>query len=170
MPYYRGDYYRGRRGDFWGAIRGAAVGFLSGGLPGAIAGGIGGAVGGSKPTGLVAGQGLPAPMTPPTITLPGGVGVNPGAILPGGKPFLTSSAGAVPPGWHWNKSSGYNANGRYEEGTFLVRNRSMNPANPRALRRSIRREQSFVALARRTLKGTGITIGRRSFAKKAKRR
>lgn len=167
MPYYRGDYYRGRRGDLWGAIAGAAGGFLTGGFGGAVIGGLKGLQGTPKPQG----SNLPAPVgTPPTISLPGGIGVNPGAAMPGGAPLFTSSHGAVPAGWHWNKSSGYGPNGRYEAGTFLVRNRSMNPANPRALRRSIRREQSFVALARRTLKGTGITIGRRSFAKKAKRR
>jgi hypothetical protein len=47
---------------------------------------------------------------------------------------------------------------------------TMNPANPRALRRAIRREKGFIALARRALAGTGITIGRRpSFAAKKKR-
>lgn len=34
----------------------------------------------------------------------------------------------------------------------------MNPANPRALRRAIRRQDGFVKLARRALKGSGYTI------------
>jgi len=36
--------------------------------------------------------------------------------------------------------------------------RRMNVANPKALRRAIRREQGFVKLARRALKGTGYAI------------
>jgi hypothetical protein len=36
--------------------------------------------------------------------------------------------------------------------------RRMNVANPKALRRAIRREQGFVKLARRALKGTGYRI------------
>lgn len=37
----------------------------------------------------------------------------------------------------------------------------MNVANPKALRRAIRREQGFVKLARRALKGTGYVVARR---------
>lgn len=180
MPYYRGDYYMGRRprGDGWiGALVGAAGGFLTGGLPGAIAGGVAGYGRGGKAAatgGLVAGSlpqggGLSGPVgTPPTITLPGGIGVNPGAILPGGAPFLTGTM--VPRGYHWNKSAGYGPQGRYEKGTYLVKNRSLNPLNPRALRRAVRREHGFVGVARRVLKGTGISIGRKTFARKAGRK
>lgn len=38
------------------------------------------------------------------------------------------------------------------------RRKRINPANPKALRRAIRRQQGFVKLARRALKGTGYTI------------
>jgi len=38
------------------------------------------------------------------------------------------------------------------------RRRRMNPANPKALRRAIRRQTSFIRLARRALKGSGYTI------------
>lgn len=37
---------------------------------------------------------------------------------------------------------------------------TMNVANARALRRSIRRQQGFIKLARRALRGTGYSIGR----------
>jgi hypothetical protein len=40
------------------------------------------------------------------------------------------------------------------------RRRRMNVANPKALRRAIRRTDGFVKLAKRTLKGTGLTIKR----------
>jgi len=52
--------------------------------------------------------------------------------------------GTVPSGYHLAKDG----SGR------LVRNRRMNPANPRALRRSMRRLDGFEKLARRTLKDT----------------
>jgi len=59
----------------------------------------------------------------------------------------------VPSGYHFAKDG----SGR------LVRNRRMNVANPRALRRSMRRVQGFEKLARRT-----ITFTRRTRMKKRK--
>lgn len=50
--------------------------------------------------------------------------------------------------------------------TGYYRRRRMNPANPKALKRAIRREQGFIKLARRTLKGTGYSISRRGIASK----
>lgn len=50
----------------------------------------------------------------------------------------------------------------------FVRRRRMNVANPKALRRAIRRTDGFVKLARRTLKGTGFTIARRGLSKAAR--
>lgn len=52
----------------------------------------------------------------------------------------------------------------------FMRRRRMNVANPKALRRAIRRTDGFVKLARRTLKGTGFTIARRGLSKAAKPR
>lgn len=51
---------------------------------------------------------------------------------------------ACPSGYHYAKDG----SGR------LVRNRRMNPANPRALRRAVRRMDGFEKLARRVLKNT----------------
>ena len=59
----------------------------------------------------------------------------------------------IPSGYHFAKDG----SGR------LVRNRRMNVANPRALRRSMRRVQGFEKLARRT-----ITFTRRVKMKKRK--
>jgi hypothetical protein len=153
--YYRGDYYR-KRGDpglfsaIGSVLKGAvsvAGGFLRGGPTGALASGV---------SLFAPKQGLPAPRAGGGLTLPGGIGVHPTRILPGGEPFITRQGGATRSGYHLDKKTH----------SYEVRNRSMNPANPRALRRAVRREHSFVALAKRVLRGTGITIGRRSFGSK----
>lgn len=46
-------------------------------------------------------------------------------------------------------------------GLEMRKRRRMNVANPKALRRAIRREQGFVKLAKKALKGTGYTVARR---------
>jgi hypothetical protein len=186
MGYYlQGDYYR-RAGDpgifgaIGGAIKGAVGGFISGGpfgaVKGAVTGGIAGAIG--KTTSTIA---TPSGVTPISLMLPpapgglagsvgvkiGPVQVNPLAALPGGAPLVSAASGSqAPRGYHLNKQ----ASPRGPKGSYWVRNRSMNPLNPRALRRGLRRQQGAVALMRRVLKGSGITIGRRSFPKKARRR
>lgn len=183
MGYYPGarmvgDYYPGRRmqGDIWsslgkigGTILKGAGAFAGGGILGtAISLGtqiFGGQGRGTPTPTFPGGGGLPAPMSPGGgINLPGPFRINPLAALPGGKPLVTKEGGQCPPGWHLNKGGKY-------PGTYCVRNRSMNPANPKALRRAIRREKRFIVLARHALAGTGIKIGRSSgFAKKSKRR
>lgn len=128
-------------------MRQARGGFLSSLLSagvrtigGFLKGGPVGAVGG-----LLAGAAVP-PLVKKATGLgfpgPGGRTIHPLAALPGGAPLIT--------GPH--------------------RRRRMNPANPKALKRAIRREQGFVKLARRTLKGTGFTISRRGVASKRRRR
>lgn len=49
---------------------------------------------------------------------------------------------------------------------FFPKRRRMNPGNAKALRRAIRRTDAFVKLARRSLKGTGYTIARRTSARR----
>jgi len=87
---------------------------------------------------------LPSP--PPgtvggAISFPGGTRVS-GAVVPrlGGAAAL----GACPTGYHYAKDG----SGR------LVRNRRMNVANPRALRKAMRRVQGFEKLAKRTIQFT----------------
>jgi len=162
--YYKGDYYR-HRGDpglfsFLGGIVKGALSIGKGIVTGGPIGGISAAAGLLAPRPGMTGSGLPAPRGPGGLILPGGIGVHPMSVLPGGKPFITRQGGATRPGYHLDKKTG----------TYEVRNRSMNPANPRALRRAVRREHGFVALARRVLRGTGISIGRRSFARKGVRK
>ncbi len=133
---------------------------------------IGGIVGG--PAGALIGAAGSGGRTPPIIpqagggymgaavTFPGGVRVS-GALPvptrgPYGFPKLPATyaknvaaaaamgvpAGACPSGYHLAKDG----SGR------MVRNRRMNVANPRALRRSMRRVQGFEKLARRTIQFT----------------
>lgn len=151
---YMGD--PGFLSSLWKGIKRVApaiIGGLVGGPAGAIIGAAGGA---TKPT-------LPA--IPGTVggavTFPGGtqigLGFQPGAMIPGrGRlpPFTATGAGVIagggrggamiPSGYHFAKDG----SGR------LVRNRRMNVANPRALRRSMRRVQGFEKLAKRTIQFT----------------
>jgi len=179
MSYYMrpmGDYktygYGGDPGflsSLWKGIKSVALPVL-GGL-------IGGPIGAVVATGA-GGAAKPAPQQPfqlpgtigGAVSFPGGMqvsgGFQPGAIVPGqGRlpPFTATGAGViqaggrggalVPSGYHFAKDG----SGR------IVRNRRMNVANPRALRRSMRRVQGFEKLARRT-----ITFTRRVKMKKRK--
>lgn len=179
MSYYMrpmGDYrtygYAGDPGflsSLWKGIKSIALPIVGGMLGGPVGAAIGTAAagGGAKPQppqfqlpGTVGGQ----------VAFPGGttvgMGFQPGAIVPGqGRlpPYTATGPGVlpgggrggamVPSGYHFAKDG----SGR------IVRNRRMNVANPRALRRSMRRVQGFEKLARRT-----ITFTRRTRMKKRK--
>lgn len=86
----------------------------------------------------------PSVMIPGTGRLPPFTATGPG-VLPGG-----GRGSMIPSGYHLDKKTG----------TYLVRNRRMNVANPRALRRAMRRTSGFVKLAKRALKGTGYAVRR----------
>lgn len=98
-----------------------------------------------------AGQQLMAPAAPPG-GMPGGAipgaGAFPmvrgaGVLCP--RPVMPLLAGGTcPVGYHPRKS----------DGAVCVRNRRMNVANPRALRKSMRRVQGFERLARKTIRFT----------------
>ena len=169
MPYYsgRGDYYSGRgdyyrgRGDpgLFDVLGGAVKGFLGGGPAGAILGAARATVP-AKPA-----LQLPGPFMPGVgiqARGPLGTGVAIGRFT-GGTAVTTATMPAghtCPVGYHLSKRTGK-----------CVKNRHMNPTNARALRRAIRREHAFVALAKRTLRGTGITVKRAaSFARSRTRR
>jgi hypothetical protein len=167
---YMGDYRVRHAGDFLGiggAFKkiGKAVGGLAGIAGGVIPGPIGAAArvaskvlkGGGAPyaagvavgtAALGAGGGLPV------LKLGSGIQINPKNILPGGAPFV----------------SGVCPSGRFNQDGSCRKRPTMNVANPRALRRAIRRQTGFVKLARRALRGTGDVIGRRGTARKAIRR
>lgn len=154
MSYYRpqaGDYktygYGGDPGffsDVWKGIKKAAPivgGFLTGGPIGAV---TAYAATKSKPSQLapasfpgigLAPTGFGGPGSPQYM--PGHGGVPPSTFAGGPATYATN--GCCPSGWHPAKDG----SGR------CVKNRSMNVANPRALRRAIRREKGFGKLASR---------------------
>jgi len=115
-----------------------------------IFGGIIGGIG----TEMIAAPAQPA-LAPPTmapppgsiggaISFPGGVRVS-GALTPGAIRGMPAVPGAITPaGYHLDKKTR----------TRWVRNRRMNVANPRALRKAMRRVQGFEKLAKRTISFT----------------
>ncbi len=179
MSYYArpaGDYktygYAGDPGflsSLWKGIKSVALPIIGGLIAGPAGAAVGGAM--TKP-------GRPQPPSqfpvPPgtlggAISFPGGMTVSTaytgggrGGKFGGGTRLATYQAsqaaaaavgGVCPTGYHLDKLTG----------TKCVRNRRMNVANPRALRRSMRRVQGFEKLARRT-----ITFTRRTRMKKRK--
>lgn len=176
--YYAGGYYAGGQysGGLFSFLKkvgkgiiGAAGGFLTGGPVGALRGAAG-AVGEQDileagPRGLTdkeltalhardtrlkaAGRKLPAmPGEPPGMAL----------VAPGGM-AMVGPAGMLMRGYRWNKSTYITRGGgtsRWPVGlqvhpkhTEPVKTRRMNVANPRALRRALRRAHGFAKLARR---------------------
>lgn len=114
-----------------------------------------------SPTGravVTAGVGAAAVEVGQRMLAPGGAGppAPPGAGFPGvGLPSVMRGVGLTthgvmpingvcPVGYHLRKS----------DKAFCVRNRRTNVANPRALRRSIRRLRGFEKIARKTLRAT----------------
>lgn len=163
MPYYgryvgdygTGGYYRGDPGflsNIWKGIKRVAAPIVGGALLGPVGAAIGTAATMPKPvpTFPAVGQGFQPPTPPagrigPMAPRPGGqtrIGPRTGGVM--------AQAGCCPTGYHLAKDG----SGR------CVRNRRMNPANPKALRRAIRRTDGFVKLAKRALKGTGYAVRR----------
>ena len=178
------SYYRTQAGDYKTYGYAGDPGFLSSlwrgvkKIAGPIIGGmIGGPLGAAIGGGLTAGKPSPPPLQFPVpqitgrggfpimaqVTMPGGASFTGGVMVPGRGPLPPFAPGGVgqagrggslmPSGYHFAKDG----SGR------LVRNRRMNVANPRALRRSMRRVQGFEKLARRT-----ITFTRRVKMRKRK--
>lgn len=167
MSYYsppRGDYrtYGYGRGDpgflssLWKGVKKIAapvIGGLIGGPIGAIvAGGLGGSAGQTPPIMAPRAPAQPQYRTrigpfqqtqfyPPVPSMPGGQMLAP--PMTGHERMAATSAGAAgcPRGYHLAKDG----SGRW------VRNRRMNIANPKALRRAMRRVQGFEKMAKRTI-------------------
>jgi len=170
MSYYMrpmGDYktygYAGDPGwlsSIWKGVKKVAFPIIGGLIGGPIGAAIGGGIGG----GGAPGKQLQVPGTVGgQVTFPGGTSVGLG-FVPGGRsitpgqgrlpPFTATGPGVLPGGGRGGTliPSGYHF---AKDGTGkLVRNRRMNVANPRALRRSMRRVQGFEKLARRTISFT----------------
>ena len=155
MTYARrpmGDYktygYAGDPGflsSLWGVIKKVAptvIGGIIGGPVGAIvAGGAGAGEARAKPKMLPGpGGGMVG-----QVSFPGGTSIGLGLQAPQQQvlgPYDPSrGTGMVPSGYHYAKDG----SGK------IVRNRRMNVANPRALRRAMRRAQGFEKLAKRAI-------------------
>lgn len=153
-----------------GGILGGIGGFLTGGPVGAVAG----AIGGFKGRG-----GTPAPSAPrppfvnPPFGGPPGIGIG-GPVRVGiGERMAGRNGGQVmaqggkaPAGYHWNKSDYFLKDGTFvPKGTKLVKNRTRNAMNSRALNRAISR----VNMAKRwQSKLSDITTGKYTAAGKKK--
>ncbi len=171
MAYYQGDYYQGDyyQGDpFLGGLIAKGIGFLAkkifkrklttGGMT-ALQTNV--STGLRRAAPVAAGAALAfSPQIPIPFTR---MQVSPTAFLPGGQPFVgprrpaAMAAGGAqiccPSGFHPNKqTSTARATMGAEPGTICVRNRTMNVANPRALRRGLRRVAGFGKLAMRSKK------------------
>lgn len=136
---YAGD--PGFLSSLWKVVKKVArpiIGGIVGGPVGAVLAGGAGAV--------AAGAGRPPALPPPgtiggAVSFPGGVTVS-GALVPGLPAAV--AAGGQPAGYHLDKATR----------SRWVRNRRMNVANPRALRKAMRRVQGFEKLAKRTIQFT----------------
>lgn len=140
MPYYKGDYYRGDyyRGDpFLGAI-----GALAGRAVGRLAAKAGQWVGrqvagrGAQTIKTITGQAIPG-------TIAGTIGVEIGKRM--GQPREMMPIPSLG-GGSWGAPKKY---------------RRMNPLNPKALRRALRRAESFEKFARKTV--SGLRYGAKKF-------
>ena len=137
-----------------GTLGGIAGGFLSGGPIGAITGGLTAAFGG-KPSNPV---GPPVPSGGPFggygVTVGGNVGgpygitvggtMAPTAYGPRSLPATAGAGGQAPRGYHLNKHPlpACKSHGAVPARSIYVRNRRMNPLNPRALRKALHREKA----------------------------
>lgn len=148
MRSYQGDPgFFSSLGKIFKKVLPIAVGFATGGPLGAVVAGAGSLVGGrgaAPPIGAPGARARAAPGMRLTRvpaaqlqTFPGGA---PSAAL--GIPSARQIAQRLVPGG----------------ATGFARRRRMNVANPKALRRAIRRQAGFVKLARKALKGSGYTI------------
>lgn len=158
MPYYQrpmGDYatggYGGQIGDpglfgFLGKIVKKAAPVL-GRFFGPVGAVVGAAIGASEAAKVLTTVGQPAiPGLPPAAPSMPGVGLIQPVVAGVVQGALAGrrAGGVCPSGYHPDKRTG----------TRCVRNRRMNIANPRALRRSMRRVKGFEKLARRTISFT----------------
>ena len=120
----------------------------------AVGGPVGAVITGATIGGSVVGALKPSPPALPAppgsiggaVSFPGGTTVSVAGVLPS-----HAAVGAhAPAGYHLDKATK----------SRWVRNRRMNVANPRALRKALRRTEGFVKLAKRSLKGTGYAVRR----------
>ena len=138
-----------------GGIVGGIGGFISGGPAGAIAGyKLGSSLGGgSAPTpSLPSGFGPFVPAQGGGLSMPFPVNGPGGVPLPGYNPAPSSGTGGTcPRGYHLNKHAlaASKHHGALPARSTCVRNRHLNPMNPRALSRALRREKRARKIVRK---------------------
>lgn len=171
--YYRGDYYRGDPGVFSFIEKGAKA------LARAVIPGAGLAIDAYRTIRKAVSPGTGgaamthAPYPSKVLEAAGGfVGRNlpqlPRALGLTEMPMIAGPNGACPKGFRLNKSSYFLQDGTFiPEGTKCVRFRSMNPLNPRALRKGLRRAEGFERIARRTV--NALRSGPRKFKKRTRK-
>src|SRR6266536_4106603 len=187
--YYRGDYYRGDPGllgKLFGGVKSIAKAAI-GATP------VGAAIGAilSKPAPVQGTALAPAQGRDIGIRVGGPQGFQFGAFNPPPPDFPVPQGGGMQVmipgvglytirGTHSNKSTYVTRGGGtshwpqglmvHPKGTTCVKNRRINVANPRALRRAIRRAQGFAKLARRVLSFTGARVKGKTRFKIGRRR
>jgi len=147
-----GDYktygYAGDPGfltSLWGVVKKLAptiIGGIVGGPVGAVL--VGAGAKGAQPKLAPPIRAIPGQVVG-QVSFPGGTSIGLGLQAPSAAPLgpydPSRGTGMVPTGYHYAKDG----SGR------IVRNRRMNVANPRALRRAMRRAQGFEKLAKRAI-------------------
>lgn len=142
-----------------GGIAGGIAGFATGGIGGAISGyKLGSGLGGTNVNPIAAS--VPQFAPPNAGGLFGGGGPLPGLFGPGGTvtKFLDpqgniqpAGGGSCPRGYHLNKHAlaASKRHGAVPARSICVRNRHLNPMNPRALSRALRREKRARKIVRK---------------------
>lgn len=130
-----------------GGIVGGITGFLAGGPAGAVLGAVSGYSGGGAPspgTSMVPRPAAPVPV-PTSFGSGGGIfaGMNQQADAWLQGQGIAPKAGSCPPGFHLNKHplAASHRHGAVPARSICVRNRHLNPLNPRALTHALRREK-----------------------------
>jgi len=140
---YAGD--PGWLSSIWSVVKKVAPTIIGGVVGGPIGAVIAGGAGAQKKLAKIPGQPGPGTQVVAQVGFPGGTSIGLGLQAPQQQvlgPYDPSrGTGMVPSGYHYAKDG----SGR------LVRNRRMNVANPRALRRAMRRAQGFEKLAKRAI-------------------
>ncbi len=132
---------------------GKGLKFLGGVVPGPVGAGIsalGGALVGPAQVAQGAPQ-VPIRLPLPAVPVPGITGVVQ-RFLPGGATgFECPPGGGCPSGFRPNRSAYFLKDGTFvAPGSRCVRIRRINPANGKAVRRAIRRENAFIGMAVKT--------------------
>jgi len=132
---------------------GKGLKFLGGAVPGPVGAALGGLGGLLSPAQMVGQATVPVPLGVPQAPVPvsgfRGFGQR---IIPGGASgFECPPGGGCPSGFRPNKSAYFLKDGTFvAPGSRCVRSRRINPANGKAVRRAIRRENAFIGMAVKT--------------------